>query len=84
MSATTEKIYDSADLLQLWRDRPVQIIWMIVGVVFGAPLLILLGLVVANRLGKGGNTNKTINLLWLVLAVMLVLFLGFGIFGGAR
>jgi hypothetical protein len=62
----------------------VQIIWMIVGVVFGAPLLILLGLVVANRLGKGGNTNKTINLLWLVLAVMLVLFLGFGIFGGAR
>lgn len=57
---------------------------MIVGVVFGAPLLILLGLVVANRLGKGGNTNKTINLLWLVLAVMLVLFLGFGIFGGAR
>ncbi|HLN64245.1 MAG TPA: hypothetical protein VK464_22215 [Symbiobacteriaceae bacterium] len=62
----------------------MQIIWMIVGVVFGAPLLILLGLVVANRLGKGGNTNKTINLLWLVLAVMLVLFLGFGIFGGAR
>ncbi len=84
MSATTEKLYDSADLLQLWRDRPVQIIWMIVGVVFGAPLLILLGLVVANRLGKGGNTNKTITLLWLVLAVMLVLFRGFVIFGGAR
>lgn len=62
----------------------MQIIWMIVGVVFGAPLLILLGLVIVNRLGKGGNTTKTINLLWLVLAVMLVLFLGFGIFGGAR
>ena len=59
-----------------------QIVWWIVGVVFGAPLLILLGLLVANRLGKG-HTAKTMNLLWLVLLVALSLFLGFAIFGRA-
>lgn len=59
-----------------------QIIWWIVGVVFGAPLLILLGLLIATRLGKG-QTARTINLLWLVLLIALSLFLGFAIFGRA-
>jgi hypothetical protein len=59
------------------------IIWWIVGVVFVAPLVILLGLVLVNRFAKG-NTSKTINVLWLVLAVMLALFLAYAIFGKAQ
>lgn len=59
------------------------IIWWIVGVVFVAPVLILAGLVLANRFGKG-NSGKTMNALWLILLVMLALFLGFGIFQGAK
>ena len=59
-----------------------QIVWWIVAVVFGVPLLIVLGLVLANRLGKG-HTAKTMNLLWLVLLVALSLFLGFAVFGRA-
>lgn len=58
------------------------LIWWIVGVVFGAPVLILLALFAANRLGKG-HTGKTINILWLILAIMLILFLGFAVFGRA-
>ncbi|HWI53401.1 MAG TPA: hypothetical protein VNT01_14765 [Symbiobacteriaceae bacterium] len=59
------------------------LVWWILGGVFGVPLLILLALVLVNRLGKG-DTAKTINLLWLVLAVTLAIFLGFGIFGNAQ
>lgn len=59
------------------------LIWWIVGVVFGAPLLILGVLVAANRFGKG-NTARTINLLWLVLAVVLTVFLFVAIFGRAE
>jgi hypothetical protein len=59
------------------------LIWLIVGGVFGAPLLILLALVVMGRLGKA-STGKTINLLWMVLGLMLALFLGLGVFSTAR
>lgn len=59
------------------------IIWWIVGVVFVAPVLIILGLVVANRYSKG-NPGKAVNALWFVLFVMLALFLGFGIFQGTK
>ncbi len=59
------------------------IVWWIVGVVFVAPVVILLGLVVANRFSKG-NPGKTVNALWLVLLVMLALFLSFGIFQGTK
>jgi hypothetical protein len=61
----------------------MNIIWLIVAVGFVAPLLILAGLFVVNRFTKG-DTGKTINLLWLLLAVMLVGFLGYGIFGRAQ
>lgn len=57
-------------------------IWLIVGVVFVAPLLILLALFLANRFSRG-NTGRTIDLLWLILAVMLAGFLFFAIFGRA-
>lgn len=57
------------------------IVWWIVGVGFVAPGVVLLGLFVANRLSKG-NPGKTMGALWAVLAVMLALFLGFGIFQG--
>jgi hypothetical protein len=59
------------------------IIWWIVGVVFVAPAVILLALVLVNRFAKG-NTARTINLLWLVLAVMLTIFLGYALFGRAE
>lgn len=60
-----------------------KLVWWIIAGGFGAPLLVLLGLVVANRLGKG-NTGRTINILWGILAVLLVILLGFGIFGSAQ
>lgn len=60
-----------------------KLVWWIIAGGFGAPLLVLLGLVIANRLGKG-NTGKTINILWAILAALLIVFLGFGIFGGAK
>jgi len=60
-----------------------KLVWWIIAGGFGAPLLVLLGLVVANRLGKG-NTGKTINIMWALLAALLVVFLGFGIFGSAQ
>lgn len=56
------------------------VLWIIV-VGFVAPVVVLAGLFVANRLSKG-NPTKAINGLWLVLLVMLALFLGFGIFQG--
>lgn len=59
------------------------LILLIVGVVFGLPLLILAGLFLVNRFSRG-NTAKTINLLWLILALMLGGFLLFGVFTGAR
>lgn len=59
------------------------IVWYIVGVVFGAPLVILAALVLASRLGRG-NTGKTINILWLILAVMLAGFLAFAVLGRAQ
>lgn len=57
------------------------LIWWIVGVVFGAPLLIIIGLFVANRFSKG-NAGKTINILWLILAIMLTVFLFFAVRSG--
>lgn len=57
------------------------IVWWIVGVVFVAPALILLGLYVANKVDKG-KPGKAINMLWLVLAIMLTGFLFFAVFGG--
>lgn len=60
-----------------------KLVWWIIAGGFGAPILVLLGLVAANRWGKG-NTGKTINILWALLAALLVIFLGFGIFGGAQ
>lgn len=59
------------------------IIWWIVGGVFGVPVLVLLGLVLANRFGKG-KTSRVINLLWLLLAVVLVVFLSLALFGGVK
>ncbi|HWI65678.1 MAG TPA: hypothetical protein VNT75_27940 [Symbiobacteriaceae bacterium] len=59
------------------------IIWWIVGGVFGVPLFVLLALVLVNRFGKG-KTGKVINLLWLLLAVMLAVFLGIALFGGVK
>lgn len=59
------------------------IVWWIVGIVFVAPAVILIGLFVANRFSKG-NPGKAVNALWVVLLIMLVLFLGFGIFQGAK
>jgi hypothetical protein len=59
------------------------IIWWIILVGFVAPAVVLLGLFIANRYSKG-NPGKTMGALWLVLLVMLVLFLGFGIFQGAK
>lgn len=59
------------------------IVWWIVGVVFVAPVLILIGLFIANRFSKG-NPAKAVNALWLVLLIMLTLFLAFGIFQGVR
>ncbi|MFZ5813838.1 MAG: hypothetical protein ACOY93_00865 [Bacillota bacterium] len=59
------------------------IVWWIVGVVFVAPVLILVGLFLANRFGKG-NPARAVNALWLVLLVMLTLFLAFAFFQGAE
>lgn len=59
------------------------IVWWIIGIVFVAPAIILIGLFLANRFGKG-NPAKAVNALWLVLLIMLSLFLGFGIFQGAK
>jgi|GEM_PF-3134499 len=59
------------------------IVWWIIGIVFVAPVAILLGLFAANRFSKG-NPGKTVGALWGVLLVMLLLFLGFGIFQGAN
>ena len=59
------------------------IIWWIVGVVFIAPALILLGLFFANKLDKG-KPGKAIDILWLVLVIMLVGFLASAIFGGVE
>ncbi|MFZ5822784.1 MAG: hypothetical protein ACOY94_00360 [Bacillota bacterium] len=59
------------------------IIWWIVGVVFVAPVVILIGLYFANRFSKG-NPAKAVNALWLILFIMLTLFLGFAIFGRAE
>ncbi|HEY3367126.1 MAG TPA: hypothetical protein VGK74_18890 [Symbiobacteriaceae bacterium] len=58
-----------------------KLVWLIVGVVFGAPAVIVLGLVVATRMSKG-NPDQTVNGLWLVLAVVLTLFLFFAIRSG--
>lgn len=57
------------------------LVWMIVGVVFGLPVLIVLGLVIANRVSKG-NPGKAINMLWLIMAAVLAGFLFFAVRSG--
>ncbi len=59
------------------------ILWIIVAVVFGLPLLVLAGLWISNRSG-GENPGRTINLLWALLAVLLAVFLGLAVFSGAN
>lgn len=59
------------------------IIWWIIAVGFVAPVVVALGLYLANRMSKG-NPGQAINGLWLLLLLMLALFLGFGMFQGAK
>lgn len=59
------------------------IVWWIIAVGFIAPVVVILGLVLINRLSKG-NPGRAINGLWVVLLVLLLGFLGFGIFQGVQ
>lgn len=59
------------------------IMWWIIAVGFVAPAVLILALVIANRLSKG-NPGKAINGMWMVLLIMLLVFLGYGIFQGAQ
>lgn len=58
------------------------IVFWIMGIVFVAPAVAILGLFIAHRLNKG-NPGRAMGALWLVLGVMLALF-GYGIFLGAE